>query len=83
MRAINYSCLRENLKAYFDKINDDSETIVVTRKDNRNIVMISEDEYNNMLENSYILENKHNYGILLNAKSELESGGGIYQNLKG
>jgi len=83
MRAINYSCLRENLKTYFDKINDDSETIVVTRKDNRNIVMISEDEYNNMLENRYILENKHNYDILLNAKNELESGGGIYQNLKG
>ena len=82
MRAVNYSCLRENLKAYLDKINDDSETIVVTRKDNRNIVMISEDEYNNMLENSYILENKYNYSILQKAKEELEAGGGIYKNLE-
>lgn len=74
MRAINYTNVRENLKSYCDLINDDSETIIVTRKNNRNIVMISEDAYNNMLENMYLRQSKTNYDRLLAAKDEVESG---------
>ena len=53
MIATNYSGLRENLKAYMDTVSDDYETVVVTRKENRNIIMISESAYNNMLENMH------------------------------
>ncbi|NFI55988.1 type II toxin-antitoxin system Phd/YefM family antitoxin [Clostridium botulinum] len=55
MLAVNYSNVRENLKAYCDKVNDDQETIIITRKDNKNVVLISQDEYNNMLKNIKIL----------------------------
>lgn len=56
MIAVNYTNVRENLKAYCDKVNDDDETVIITRKDNRNVVLISQDEYNNMLENIKILK---------------------------
>ena len=45
MLAVNYTNLRENMKTYMDKVTDDYETMIVTRKDNRNVVMISEESY--------------------------------------
>lgn len=56
MIAVNYTNIRENLKTYCDKVNDDDETIIITRKDNKNVVLISQNEYNNMVENIKILK---------------------------
>ena len=55
MLAVNYTTLRENMKSYMDKVTDDYETMIVTRKDNKNVVMLSEESYNNLMENVYIL----------------------------
>lgn len=35
MIAVNYTNIRENLKAYCDKVNDEDETVIITRKDNK------------------------------------------------
>ena len=51
MLAVNYTNLRDNMKAYMDKVTDDYETMIVTRKDNKNVVMLSEEAYNNLMEN--------------------------------
>jgi len=56
MIAANYSTVRENLKSYCDKVNKENEIVIITRKDNKNVVLISEDEYNNMLENIKIIK---------------------------
>lgn len=56
MIAVNYTNARENFKAYCDKVNDEDETIIITRKDNKNVVLISQDEYNNMLQNIKVLK---------------------------
>ena len=56
MIAVNYSNVRANLKSYMDKAKNDYETIVITSKDG-NVVMLSEEEYNNMLENLFIMSN--------------------------
>ena len=58
----------------YDKITDKYETIVVTRKDNKNIVMLSEETYNNLLENIHLIENKENYDWLMESKAQLENG---------
>ena len=36
MFAVNYTNLRDNMKTYMDRVTDDYETMIVTRKDNRN-----------------------------------------------
>jgi antitoxin YefM len=56
MIAVNYTNVRENLKTYCDQVNDNHETVIITRKDNKNVVLISQNEYSNMLENIKILE---------------------------
>lgn len=74
MLAVNYTILRENMKSYMDKETDDYETMIVTRKDNRNIVMWSEESYNNLMENIHVLGNKANYDWLMESKAQLEKG---------
>ncbi len=74
MLAVNYTNLRDNMKMYLDKVTDDYETMIVTRKDNKNVVMISEESYNNLMENIYIMGNKENYDWLMRGKAQLENG---------
>ena len=74
MLAVNYTTLRENMKTYMDKINDDYETMIVTRKDNKNVVILSEESYNNMMENIYVMGTKSNYDWLMESKEQLEKG---------
>ena len=74
MLAVNYTEMRGNFKEYCDKVTDDFETVIVTRKDNKNVVMISQDEYNNMMENLFIMSNKKNYNRLLESRKQLEQG---------
>ena len=81
MLAVNYTTLRDNMKTYMDKISDDYETMIITRKDNRNIVMLSEESYNNLMENAYLLSNKANYDWLMESKAQLESGKVITHDL--
>jgi antitoxin YefM len=46
MLAVNYSTIRSKLKDYCDKATDDDETVIVTRKDEKNVVIMSLDKYN-------------------------------------
>ena len=48
MLAVNYSTIRENLKAYCDKVTDNNETVIVTRKGEKNVVIISLEEWNEL-----------------------------------
>ncbi len=74
MLAVNYTNLRDNMKMYMDKVTDDYETMIVTRKDHKNVVMISEESYNNLMENIYVMGNKENYDWLMKGKIQLENG---------
>ena len=46
MLAVNYSTIREQLKNYCDKVTDEHETVIVTRKGEKNVVLISLEEWN-------------------------------------
>ena len=74
MVAMNYTQFRSEMKTHLDAVTDDYETIVVTRKENKNVVIISEETYNNLLENIYVLGNKANYDFLMESKHQFETG---------
>ena len=74
MLAVNYTTLRDNMKTCMDKVTDDYETMIVTRKNNRNVVLLSEEIYNNLMENLYLVGNKANYDWLMESKAQLENG---------
>lgn len=75
MIAANYSTLREHLKSYLDCVVDNFETLIVTRKgDKRNVVILSEENYNNLLENQYLRSEKANHEWLLESVKQYEEG---------
>jgi antitoxin YefM len=81
MIAVNYTQIRGNLKKYCDKATTDYETIIVTRKNNKNVVMLSEEAYNNILENAYITSSKANYDWLMESKKQLDDSKIVNKNL--
>ena len=74
MLAVNYTNLRDNMKHYMDQVTDDYETMIVTRKNNKNVVILSEETFNNLMENVYGMGNKANYDGLMESKAQLENG---------
>ena len=64
MLTVNYSRLREKMKTLFDRVTSNYEVLIVTHKNNANVVVLSEETYNNLLENTYyewLIESKNQY----------------------
>ena len=74
MNAINYSELRKNLKKYMDRVYNDHDPLIVTRKEDQNLVLISIEDYNSLLETNYLLSTKKNTFRLLSSLEHARSG---------
>ena len=48
MIVANYTAVRNDLKEYCDMVSEKGETLIVTRKANRNVVMMSLDHFNDI-----------------------------------
>ena len=71
MLAVNYSTIRSNLKDYCDKATDENETVIVTRKDEKNVVLISLEQYNEFIRN---MKNTEYLNKLDRALKQVEEG---------
>ncbi len=80
METVNYTDFRSNLKDWFDKVVNDASDIIIKRKNGKDLVLISLDEYNSLKETTYLLTGK-NRDILLNSIKELEAGKGLQKDL--
>lgn len=80
MKVINYTDLRLNLKKWMDAVVDDMEEIIVKRKDNKDLVIISLDEYNALRETNYLLSG-NNRAILLKSVEDIKNGKTIEKDL--
>jgi len=72
MKVINFTDLRVNLKHWLDSVVDDVEEIIIKRKDRKDLVIISLEEYNSLVETNYLLTGK-NRDVLLQSLSEINS----------
>lgn len=56
-------------------LGDDYKTVIVTGKgEERNVVIINEDAFNNLIENTYIRADSANFSWLIESKKQLEEG---------
>ena len=74
MDAVSYSDLRQNLKSYMDKVYYDHDSLIITRKNNENLVLISIEEYNSLMETNYLLGNESNAEHLQKSINQYKSG---------
>ena len=81
MDAIPYSRLRSNLASEMDRVCADHAPIIVTRKANASVVMISLEDYEALEETAYLLRSPRNARRLLESIAELEAGGGTAREL--
>jgi antitoxin YefM len=80
MRVVNYTDLRLNLKKWLDIVVNDVEELIIKRKDNKDLVLISLEEYNSLKETSYLLSGK-NRDVLIQSLKEAKSGKSDEQEL--
>ncbi len=81
MIAVNDTDLCKNVNSYMNKVTENEEAMIVVRGNNQNIVMLSEESYNNLIENVYVMGNKANYDWLMQSKAQLEQGNTITKQL--
>ncbi len=80
MKVINYTDLRLNLKHWLDSVVDNVEEVIIKRKGQKDLVLISLEEYNSLVETNYLLSGK-NREVLLESVKEVKEGNKTYQEL--
>lgn len=73
MLAVNYSTMRSNFKDYCDKATDGHETVIVTRKGEKNVVLMSLEQYNQLTKAA---RNAEYLAMLDRGIAQLEAGKG-------
>jgi len=73
MRVVNYTDLRLNLKQWLDTVVNDVEEVIIKRKNNKDLVLISLEEYNSLKETNYLLSGK-NRDVLMKSLKEAKEG---------
>jgi len=74
MKAINYTEFRQNLKSNLDSVYNDHEALIVTRKRNENMVVISQEDYNSLIETVYLLSSHTNASRLIKSREQVKQG---------
>jgi len=76
MKAISYSAARAELAKTMDKVCDNHDPVIITRKGERAVVMMSLEDYEALEETAFLLRAPKSARRLLESVAELESGGG-------
>ena len=79
--VINYTEARKNLAATMDKVCDDCDAVIITRRKARPVVMMSLDDYNSLMETAYLLSSPKNAERLMRAIEEDKAGLGKERDL--
>jgi len=81
MNSITYSNARTNLARTIEQVCEDHNPIIITKKSEQSVVMISLEDYESLEETAYLLKSPKNALRLLESIKELESSKGIEREL--
>lgn len=82
MQAITYTHARANLAKTIDSVCDNREPVIITKKNDRSVVMLSLEDYQALEETAYLLRSPKNARRLLDSTKELDAGGGTEKQLQ-
>ena len=74
MAHVSYSELRNNLASYMDQVCDDRAPLVVTRQNARSVIMMSEEDYEGLMETVHLLKSPANAARLLRSIQQADQG---------
>ena len=81
MRSLTYSDARFKLASVFDRVVEDREPVIITKKGEKSVVMIALEDYEAMGETAYLLRYPVNAQRLQKSIEQLESGKGKVREL--
>ena len=81
MGQVNFTDLRGNMAAHFDRIEADRTELIVTRQNHEPMVILALSEWEGMLETLHLLSTPANADRLLRSIAELEAGRGEVPDL--
>ena len=74
MAHVSYSELRTNLASCMEKVCDDRAPLVVTRQNARSVVIMSEQDYEGLMETVHLLKSPANAARLLRSIKDADRG---------
>ena len=74
MSHVSYSELRANLARFMDEVCNTRAPLHVTRQNARSVVMLSEDDYEGLMETVHLLRSPANAARLLESIKQAENG---------
>ena len=76
MIAINFTTARSRFKDFCDKVTDEAETVIVTRKAEKNVVIISAERYSELEKRNAAFLGKLERGL-----AQVRAGQGIVKTM--
>lgn len=81
MEAISYTNARSNLAKTMEKVCEDHDPVIITRRNESSVVMMSLEDFQALEETAYLLRSPKNARRLLESIAQLESGDGTEREL--
>ena len=81
MKAISYTAARQNLAKTMEKVCEDHDPIIITRKTTDSVVIMSLEDYEALEETAYLLRSPKNTRRLIESIAQLEEGQGAEREL--
>ncbi len=74
MEVINFSEARNNLKSVLDRVVEDADYTIITRRDSQDAVVMSLDTFNSYNETAYLLSSPANAANLAESIQQFRDG---------
>lgn len=74
MRVVTFSDARKHFKEVLDRVIDDADATIVTRRDADDAVVMSLDYYNSLMETVHLLKSPANAAHLAQSIAQYQSG---------
>lgn len=81
MHVITYTAARENLARTMERVVSDRDPVVITKKNDLSVVMMSLEEYEALEETAHLLRSPKNARRLLESINELNEGKGVEREM--
>jgi antitoxin YefM len=81
MRAISYTTARNTLASTMKQVCEDHNPIIVTRKNNQAVILMSLEDYESLTETAYLMQSPKNAKRLIDSIEDLKAGHGQERDL--
>ena len=81
MQIVTYSEARSSLKSVLDRVSDDADVTIISRRDGADAVVMSLDHYQSIMETMHLLSSPANAAHLMKSIGQHKAGKAVRREL--